>query len=462
MKAALYVRVSTEDQAREGFSISAQVNLITEYCIKNDIEVYKVYSDEGITGQIEQRPYFQQMLHDADKKLFSIIIVHKFDRFARKVELSQRIKKQLKSSNVNVISITEPIEDSPIGFFQEGILELLAEYYVRNLSAEVKKGLNEKVKQGLAINMMAYGYKNIKGKVVLVEEQANIVKQIYEMYGTGIGTSKIASYLNTSDIPTMKPGGKWNTSQINYILRNITYTGTLKWKEILIEDCFEPIIPREYFARIQNIVGSKSNSQPYRNINNKKFMLLEIIRCGYCKAPMRISTMKSGKNVYNMYSCRRARYNKDLCSHSTLYRNNVLEKHIIDYIKEILENPELDIDVEDTKINEVYDFMKNKKIKLQKELERGKKAYLSEVFSLEEYVDMRDKATAELAIIEKEEAINDDERKKALSNKLRSKAKNSWEKFLNCTDPGKQKQYLQEFIKTIYITKDNIHIKTYT
>jgi len=158
MIAALYVRVSTTEQADEGFSIAAQIRLLSEYCQREEIKIYNIYADEGISGQKENRPEFQKMLKDAQNKNFDIIIVHKFDRFARKVELSQRVKRQLKSAGVNVISMTEPIEDSPIGFFQEGIMELLSEYYVRNLSLEVKKGHIERAKQGLHSGPVPYGY----------------------------------------------------------------------------------------------------------------------------------------------------------------------------------------------------------------------------------------------------------------------------------------------------------------
>ncbi|MDP4121019.1 MAG: recombinase family protein, partial [Bacillota bacterium] len=88
MKAALYVRVSTMEQAEEGFSIPAQIKQLQEYCKKNNVEIFTVYADEGISGQKENRPAFQKMIKDAEKGLFNIILVHKYDRFARNTELS--------------------------------------------------------------------------------------------------------------------------------------------------------------------------------------------------------------------------------------------------------------------------------------------------------------------------------------------------------------------------------------
>jgi DNA invertase Pin-like site-specific DNA recombinase len=465
MKAALYVRVSTEEQATQGFSISAQINQLTEYCDKNDIGIYKVYSDEGITGQIEARPEFQKMIQDAPKKLFDIILVHKFDRFARKVELSQRLKTQLRKSGVNVVSMTEPIENSPIGFFQEGILELLAEYYVRNLSAEVKKGQGEKIRQGFAVNMMPYGYKNISGKVEIVEDQANIVKNIYEMYNSGTGTVHIANYLNNNDIPTMKPGGSWNSSQINYILNNETYTGSLKWAGEIYKNSFDAIIPEDYFIKTQNIIGSKKQKTAYRNKHYNNYLLLGLAKCGICNNPMRISKMVSfggkGSKTYYMYTCRRARYKKDDCTHSKLYQHDKLEQHILDELRKILVSTDIAINVVDTKINEITTFVKNKKLKLQNELERSKRAYLSNVFSLEEYAEIKTRLEKELSEIQSDENINEEERQKENAKQIKIKIMNTWDKLNSTEDVQIKKALLQEFIQSIFITPEKIDMYFY-
>ena len=106
---ALYARVSSEEQAKRENSIPAQLRALREYCRKNNIEIFKEYKDEGITGQISKRPAFQQMLSAAFSGKINVILVHKFDRFARKVELSRSVKNSLQAAKVNVVSITEPV-----------------------------------------------------------------------------------------------------------------------------------------------------------------------------------------------------------------------------------------------------------------------------------------------------------------------------------------------------------------
>lgn len=192
MKAALYARVSTDEQAQRENSIPAQLRALREYCKREHIEIYKEYTDEGISGQKLERPAFQDMLSAAYDGKFNLILVHKFDRFARKIEISRNIKTSLHKANVNIVSITEPIEDSPMGFFMEGLHELMAEYYVKNLSAEVKKGMNERALKGKHMGQMPYGYYCQNGNVYVNDEQAEVIKKIYNLYLSGYGHFKIA------------------------------------------------------------------------------------------------------------------------------------------------------------------------------------------------------------------------------------------------------------------------------
>ena len=204
MIAALYARVSTEEQANRENSIPAQIRALREYCKKNNITIYDEFIDEGISGQKSERPSFQKMLKAAHNGKVNIILVHKFDRFARKIELSRNVKDSLRSAKVNVISITEPIEDNPMGFFMEGLYELMAEYYVKNLAVEVKKGMSERALKGKHTGQMPYGYYCKGGEVFINEEQAQVVRQIYTWYIEGNGQLKIANLLNERMIPTYK------------------------------------------------------------------------------------------------------------------------------------------------------------------------------------------------------------------------------------------------------------------
>jgi site-specific DNA recombinase len=444
MQAALYIRVSTEEQADEGFSIPAQTKQLSEYCHKNNIEIFKIYADEGLSGQKENRPQFQQMIKDAEKKLFNIILVHKFDRFARKVELSQRIKQQLKSSGVNVVSITEPIENSPIGFFQEGILELLAEYYVKNLAQESKKGHVERASQGLHNGSVPFGYKidhSVSAMMSINEEQAKIVRLIFDMYiNKGYGCTKISRILN--DMKIKSPvDSYWSFYTVNRIIKNPKYVGYIEYDGILYEGKHEPIISKEVYELTKKYLKDRTWKREYRGINFEKFIFLGLLKCGYCG--MSMTVYKYTRNHYG-YTCNKSRRfdRPGRCHHMNSYRVDKMQTSIEKIIKEYIE---LGIR-EQIKSGNVNDFMKTRKEKLEIKLKRLKEAYLNGAFELDEFLKTEKQIKKELSEIRFEPAKPYD-------------YKNGWKRYLSAETVQEKRNILKEFIKSISITNEKIFIE---
>jgi site-specific DNA recombinase len=446
MKAALYCRVSTDEQAREGYSIPAQIKALKEYCKKNNIDVFRTYTDEGQPGSKEDRPKFQNMLKDAGMKKFDLILVHKFDRFARKVELSQRVKNNLRKTGINVISITEPIEDSPIGFFQEGMLELLSEYYIKNLAMEVKKGQREKVSQGKVVNMLPYGYKNIKGEAVIVPNQSEVIQKIFSMYNEGYGSHKISEYLNDMQIPTHK-SGLWNSGRVNYILRNVAYTGAIKWAGKVYDDKMPIIIDKNLFELTQSKINVKLKSN--RSFYYNEFLLLGLLKCGTCGAPMRISKMHANGNsngkTYYMYTCRQARYSKMRCPNTKLYQHKLVEEMFANYMMEILRGSLIPQNIEHAEIKTLELHM----VKLERELERAKNAYYAEVFTIEEFKSETRRIKDAMSMLSFEKT------KEQQQKKSMGKIKSQWHRFNELKTVQEKKAALNEFIKRIMIIEDS-------
>ena len=157
----LYARVSTEEQATRDNSIPAQTNAIKKYAYSNNIEIVKEYVDEGKSARTADRPQFQQMISDAKKKdkSFSLILIHKTDRFARNRSDSVIYKSLLKKEcGVDVISITELFDDSPTGKLLEGMMEVIAEFHLLNLAQEVMKGLKQKAGTRSYLGRVPFGY----------------------------------------------------------------------------------------------------------------------------------------------------------------------------------------------------------------------------------------------------------------------------------------------------------------
>ena len=150
-----------------------------------------------MTGTNDNRPDFQRMIKDSAKRAFSYVLVYKFDRFSRNKYETAIHKKALKDNGVKVVSATEFVPDTPDGIIFERMLEGYAEYYSAELSQKIRRGNNESRRKGnLTGGKIPYGYKNVNKKAVIVPEEADIVRYIYERYSIGVYVKDIIAELN--------------------------------------------------------------------------------------------------------------------------------------------------------------------------------------------------------------------------------------------------------------------------
>src|SRR5215210_3242433 len=164
--AAVYVRVSSKEQV-EGYGLDAQRRACRDFCATRNYAVVADYADEGVsahTDNLAKRPDFARMLADADAGRFGVIVVHKMDRFARKLRVALECLEQLGRAHVGVVSVSEPNLDysTPQGFLFLSMLGALAEWYSRNLATETKKGWAERKRRGLYAGRLPYG--SMKGE----------------------------------------------------------------------------------------------------------------------------------------------------------------------------------------------------------------------------------------------------------------------------------------------------------
>ena len=272
-RAALYIRVSTDDQVE--YSPAAQKRLLMDYARKNNyiVDDEFIYIDDGYSGRkAEKRPAFMRMIGVAKSKPapFDAILVHKFDRFARSREDSVVYKSLLRKDGVKVISITEHLEDDKFSIILESMLEAMAEYYSINLSEEVKKGMTEKALRGEVQSVPPYGYTVKDNVYVIVPEEAEIVRMIFDRILSG-DTSfyRLAKELNAMGKKTKRGNGFQNRT-VSYIAQNIVYAGKTVWcptgkkelnfnnPDLIISDGkHEPIVSLEEFEKAQEILRNK-------------------------------------------------------------------------------------------------------------------------------------------------------------------------------------------------------------
>ena len=239
MKVALYTRVSTEDQAREGFSLEVQKNFLLQYAKSFGWEVFcslpgkEVYEDDGYSGYITDRPAFQKLLFDARNKKFDLLMVYKQDRLSRKLKSLLETLEELESLGIGFKSATEPFDTtSSAGKFSLQMLGSCAEFERNRLIERVFPGMIMGVKKGhwQGARYAPYGYIHNKEtkKLEINPKEAKIVKEIYEMYRNGKSTSQIAAHYYDLGIPS-RQGGRFYTKFISDILKNKVYLGILIW-----------------------------------------------------------------------------------------------------------------------------------------------------------------------------------------------------------------------------------------
>ena len=191
----IYARYSSEKQTEQ--SIEGQLRVCREFAQKKGFNIVHEYIDRALTGTNDNRPSFQQMIADSSKQTFENVLVYKLDRFSRNKYDNAVYKHKLQLNGVKVISATEPISNTPEGALMEGLLEMFAEMYIKDLSEKVKRGMKESVLKGNFIGgSVLFGYHVENKKVIINEEQSKIVKKIYEDYIGGKSKKQINEELN--------------------------------------------------------------------------------------------------------------------------------------------------------------------------------------------------------------------------------------------------------------------------
>ena len=300
--AALYIRVSTDDQTE--YSPDAQRRALLDYAERSGIVVPEpyIYTDEGISGRrAEKRPAFMAMIAAAKQKPkpFDLILVHKFDRFARSREDSIVYKSLLRREcGVAVVSVTEHIEDDRFSVILEAMLEAMAEYYSLNLADEVKKGMTEKARRGEYQTCAPFGYRLEHGRLFPVPENAAIVRQMYEDYlFRGKSPFGIARELNALGVRTLR-GNLWENRTVKYILQNPLYKGYVRWNpegkrdlrepenlagNLIIErGSHEPIVSEELWQAVNDRLSAAGRTAGRKPPELHAHWLSGLLRCGGC------------------------------------------------------------------------------------------------------------------------------------------------------------------------------------
>ena len=335
---AAYIRVSTDDQAE--LSPETQLEEIRKYAQREGIILLQeqIYIDSGISGKkAERRPEFMRMIATAKEKdcPFSVILLWKYSRFARNQEESIFYKSILRSKcGVDVVSVTEPLIAGPFGSLIERIIEWMDEFYSIRLSQEVKRSMLVNAQRGKLQATPSFGYRVEDGRLIPVEEEAQLIRRIFDSFVAGKGLFPIAKELNDLGIRTHR-GNRFENRTVEYILRNPVYIGKLRWnpagrtrrdffnENLIIADAeHEPLISLDTWDAAQRRLDEVKVQWGYkaRPASELKSWLSGLVRCSACGA-----TLIFAKPHY--YKCNN--YARGRCTHSQHIRVDLLEAALL-------------------------------------------------------------------------------------------------------------------------------------
>lgn len=373
MKVAIYPRLSEEDRNKknetdESESIQNQKSMLIEYAINQGWEIYDIYTDEDYTGADRNRPEFNRLLKDAEARKFDIVLCKTQSRFTRELELVEKyIHGLFPIWGIRFVSIVDHADTDVRGNKKaRQINGLINEWYLEDLSENIKSVFNNKRKNGVHIGAFAlYGYlkdPEQKGHLIIDEEAAQVVREVFTLFAQGYGKTNIARILNDRGIPNpteykrqkglryKQPVSKcstlWKYFAISNMLTNEIYIGNMvqgkygsisykskinkprpKEKWYKVENTHEPIIDRDLWDRVQALI--KEKSKPFSN--GQIGIFARKVKCMYCGYTLHSTKHKDGTRYLQ---CPTRHVSKEACEGSMI-SVNVLEKLVLKELKEL-------------------------------------------------------------------------------------------------------------------------------
>ena len=508
VRVALYTRVSTIEQAEEGYSIDEQNHLLREFCAKHNWQVVHCYSDRGISGKdIKHRPALRELLNDASEKKFDMVLSWKINRISRKLSDVLKIVDHLEKNNVTFKSYSEPFETStPAGKMQFQMMALIGEFERGTIAQNVKMGMNAKAKAGEWCGGIVLGYdlipiseegtKKKRTELIINEKEAQIVRRIFKSFIQGNGYKSITNQLNKEGLKTKK-GNSFSVSSVRDILLNPLYVGKIRynvrqnWAEkrrkninanpILVDGIHKPIIDETTWSQVQALFES-SQGKPAR-IYDGQYPLTGILKCPECGAGMviarTVNTLKDGtKRRLVYYACGNWKNKGTSVCHSNTIRVDKANEYVFSRITELISSEKmvksivtkLNTDRND-KINPAKKILEQISKDLQ-QLERRKTklfdAYEDDIISQEDFRKRNDELNERINTLHimrnEQEIILNQEKVNEVSYEL---VKNTLKKFSDIMtidmSRQKQKRLLHMIISEITINEkrevDSINIK---
>ena len=468
--AGVYIRVSTEDQAREGFSLGEQEEKLLQLCKFKELEVYKVYKDAGISAKdMEHRPQFQEMLKDMKEGKLNYIVAYKLDRITRSVRDLEELISVLEQYNCFLLCDRDDVNTSTAnGRFFVRMLTVLSQLEIEIVSERTKFGLNGAIKSGHIPGQRPFGYKSAEDKRMVIDNSTRpYVEKIFDMYLEGKSFQQIANYFKENNI---YPKKNWKDTTIQKIIDNKIYMGDYEqYKRIGKQENLEPIV---YMNVVEPIISrakwEECQRQKERNqrtyTRDRIYTFFQRLKCPNCSRIMKCKGSGGTKRKYMYYTCEHCRIN---------FNENHVECLLRDFIYDLLE---YDMAVKNFFLPVLGDKTNidttsiDKEIRdLEKQRNRIKNLYIKGIVEIDDFKEDYKLIEDKLANLEskKLELVNletfnysphellaerDLEKEKMIRlDTLNSVLKTKW----NGMDKSEKQEFISKFIDTIEIKKDS-------
>ena len=473
-KVALYVRVSTTSQMEEGYSIEEQKAKLESYCDIKDWHIYKVYTDGGFSGSTTERPALEQLIKDAQGKLFDTVLVYKLDRLSRsQKDTLYLIEDIFLKNNIEFVSLLENFDTStPFGRAVIGLLSVFAQLEREQIKERMQLGKLGRAKAGKSMmwakTSYGYNYDKKTGSMTVNEYEALAVKEIYSSYLAGMSITKLRDKIN-EEYPKQPA---WSYRTIRGKLANPVYCGLNQYKGQTFQGTHKPIISLEEFEQTQRELAKRqqtakelSNPRPFQ----AKYMLSGLAQCGYCHAPLKVilGAVRKDGTRFKRYECyqrhpRKTRgvtvYNDNKKCESGYYDMELLEHYVLTRIAQLQNDPDK---IQELFLGDISPAVDKQAIQKQIDSLTLKLSKLNDLY-LDDRITLDELRTKSADFIKQRSSL-EAEIKKA-SNDEQAGQREKIEKLLDASSVldmsyDNQKVIVRELIDKVQVTSDKIVIR---
>jgi site-specific DNA recombinase len=377
MTVGVYIRVSKQEQALEGYSIEAQKERLTAYCKAQGWTDYRYYIEEGVSGRDTDRPKLKLLLSHIQGGQIKTLLVYRLDRLTRSVIDLHRLLKFLQDHGCAFKSATEMYDTTTAnGRMFMGIVALLAQWESENMSERIKMALEQKVSEGERVGNIPYGFDLTEDEKLIKNEKSVVVLDMIEKVKSGWSINRVANYLNL-----VNNDREWRANTVLRILRNPALYGATKWNDKVFENTHEGIITKEEFLKLQQILDDRAVH--HRRDVKSTYLFQGVLICPSCGRPLSVNRYIRKRKDGSEYQG--AIYRCQVCLKEGKKVFAIGEQRFLEALKEYMKNVEIKPIEQPEEEKDEKNFYLEQMKQIEKKREKYQRAWAADLISDEEF-----------------------------------------------------------------------------